>query len=93
MRAVDGGILRFDGGGGGTFDNTNGMIEALAGSEVRLDEATRIDGGTIRSVGDGIINIPASQNIFLSDLTLEGQTFANNNSDLGLPGTSTIPAR
>ena len=96
MQASNGGILRIDGFGGGTFDNTNGTIQALAGSELQLAANATIIGGIVRSEGDGFITVPVSQNVFLSDLTLDANVVINTNSDFGVTGniinTGTITA-
>ncbi len=87
MQAVSGGILRIDGFGGGVFDNANGTIEALDGSEVRLDANATVDGGIIQSVGSGSVDVPGSQNVFVSDLTIAADVTINNNSDFGITGS------
>ena len=86
MQASGGGILQIDGTGGGSFDNSTGVIQALAGSELRIGSNAIIDGGTIQSVGDGLVTVGTSLNVFLSNLNLDANIFVNNNSDFGLEG-------
>ena len=86
MQASDGGNLRIDGFGGGAFDNTGGTISALAGSTVTLDAGATVQGGVIESVADGMVIVPTSQNVFLSDLTLDADVQVGNNTDFGVAG-------
>ena len=65
MQATGGGSLSFE---GGLYENA-GTIRALAGSTVNLDSDSRILGGTLASVGTGVINaLGVSQ--YLSSVTL-----------------------
>ena len=89
MQASGGGVLTLTGFGGGTYDNENGTIRALASSEVRIDNEAAINGGTIATLDDGLISIPISRNVFLSDLNLDANVVINNNSDFGVEGTIT----
>ena len=52
MEASGGGILSLTGSGGGNFDNTGGIIQALTGSEVQLTQNVSITGGTLTTAGD-----------------------------------------
>ena len=55
MQAGNGGTLSFHGGfSSTTFTNTGGMIEALSGGTVLLNEGTFV-GGTLSSAGSGIL--------------------------------------
>ena len=84
MRASNGGILRFI---NDRTDNRNGIIESLAGSEVRLDSQSTIVGGLIQSVGDGQVFVPNSVNTFLENLTVDADLQTGTNIDLGFTGT------
>ena len=84
MRASNGGILRFT---NDSTDNRNGIIESLAGSEVRLDSQSTIVGGLIQSVGDGQVFVPNSVNTFLENLTVDADLQTGTNIDLGFTGT------
>ena len=86
LRASNGGILTFSGVGGGDFTNNN-LIEALAGSTIELTSSARITGGTLSTTGDGIIRALASQNVFLANLSNEGNIVVENNTDLGISGS------
>lgn len=83
MRASNGGILQL---GNDSFDNTNGVVEALADSTVNLTANSTIVGGTLRSVGNGLVVASASQNVFLENLTLDANVQTLNGSDFGLTG-------
>jgi hypothetical protein len=73
----------------GDYTNTaSGVIEATGtGSVVRLFEAARITGGTIRGVSGGTVVMNGSDNLGLKDVTLEGNIVSENNSDLEFRGT------
>ena len=45
MQASNGGILLLNGNGGGGFDNTEGTISALEGSQVQFSNGAAITGG------------------------------------------------
>ena len=85
MRASNGGILVLTGYGGGGFDNSAGIITALAGSEVQLTNSAVITGGTLSTFGSGVIrNLDTAS---LTSLTLAGTFVANNNTTTFLAGT------
>lgn len=87
IRASNGGILElFDAGTSG-YANSGGTIEALAGSEVRLINGARIIGGTLQSVGSGMITSAISSNVEFDNLTLNGNYTLGNNSDTRITGT------
>jgi hypothetical protein len=69
MQAANGGRLRIN----NRIDNSGGVIEALAGSDVIIGEA--VSGGTLRSNGSGVIRTYGSNSYatYLTGLTLEGQ--------------------
>ena len=83
MRASSGGILVFS---NDTIDNRNGVIEALANSTVQLANLSTIEGGLVRSLADGQVELPGSVNAFVSDLTLNADIQLLNASDLGFEG-------
>ena len=58
MEALDGGTLRLT---GGAFDNTGGTIRAGTGSTVELDSSADIVGGTLESLGTGVISVTSTQ--------------------------------
>ena len=85
-----GGILQLTGNGNGTFDNTNGVIEAVgAGSEVQLFSSASVTGGTVRGTGDGLVRVFSNQNVFFTDVTFEGAVQSDDNTDFGIAGTIT----
>ena len=86
IQASGGGTLLLTGSGGGDFDNTGGLIQALAGSEVQFTTNSDITGGTIQSVGTGVVRVNTGQNAFFSDLTLDGNIVSDNNTDFGVAG-------
>jgi hypothetical protein len=73
--------------GGGSFDNSAGLIEAGDSSEVQMNLGAMITGGTLSTEGTGLFRVDSSQNVSLANLTHSGQMVVNNNSDLGLSGT------
>jgi hypothetical protein len=87
MQASSGGILTLTGNGGGAFENSAGVIRALAGSEVRLQSGATINGGTLTTVGSGVIrNFNTAS---LSGVTIAGSFIANNGADTTISGTIT----
>jgi hypothetical protein len=87
MQASNGGILRLDGFGAGTFDNTGGLIQALTGSEVRMDNSAFVTGGTLSTTGSGQFTVVGGSIVFLSDLAITGNMATENNVDLRVGGT------
>ena len=83
MQASNGGTLTLN---TGAFDNTDGMIAALDGSNVALAGTTVVSGGIIQSAGSGQVDVQTGQNVFLSDLTLDAGVQIANNSDFGISG-------
>ncbi len=72
LQAENGGELLFFLNLGEFLNNTGGVIQSLAGSTVRLSGNlgnTGITGGTLRSVGDGIVDILSSG---IKNLRIEG---------------------
>ncbi len=89
LRAQDGARLIL---GGGSYTNTGGQIEALDGSFVDLAHST-VGGGTLTSVGSGVIRNYAGYGNTLSDVTLAGRLEVQTNSILHLTGTFTNTGR
>ena len=89
LRATGGGILLLTGSGAGDFTNSNGLIEALANSEVQLTTNVSITGGILSTTGNGVIRELDGQNVYLTDLTNAGAIVVNNNSLLHTSGTIT----
>ena len=85
MRASNGGFLLLNGNGGGGFDNTDGTISALDGSEVQLTNGVSITGGILNTAGTGLFQTLNSA--VLTDLTLAGAFRVTNNTSLTLVGT------
>ncbi len=88
MQAANGGSLRLN---AGTFNNANGLIQALAGSTVELVTAT-IQGGTLGVGGAGTIQSLAGTQIFdgsASGITLNGNFVSNDNTTVSVTGTLT----
>jgi hypothetical protein len=85
MRA-NGGTLVLTGNGNGVFANANGLIEALANSQVQFVNGASISGGTLSTAGNGtIFGISAS----LADLTNNGSFVLNDANTTFLSGTIT----
>ena len=84
---ANGATLRFF---GGTYDNSGGTIEALNGSVVELQNLT-INGGTLQTTGDGVINGFGFNGGYptLVDLTNKGTLQAPSGGALALAGTLT----
>jgi hypothetical protein len=83
LRAEGGSTLTLTGSGGGEFDNTSGVIEALDGSVVELIAGATIAGGTYRTGGTGVIN---AQSVTLSAFDNEGLMVLQNASSVGASG-------
>jgi hypothetical protein len=87
LRARNGGTLTLTGAGGGDFDNTNGTIEALDQSFVRLVSLAEVTGGLLQTSGSGEFRVSSGQTALLADLSLAGVLRLEDNSDLQLIGT------
>src|SRR4029077_5159434 len=85
MQASDGGLLRLTGNGGGDFNNSGGLIQALDGSEVQLTGGATINGGTLTTLGTGVIRNLGTAT--LNDVTYSGAFIANNASVTTFGGT------
>ncbi len=81
------GFSQFDGAGGGVFDNSGGIIEALAGSAVQLSFNASITAGTLQTSGTGVIQLVNGQSAIFADLTNLGLVRLEDNSNLDLFGT------
>ncbi len=87
MEAKNGGTLSFE---SGLYENgATGVIQALNGSTVSLNGDARIVGGTLTTVGTGVIKaFSASQ--YLNNVTLSaGSKIDQNNDNLYLNGSFT----
>ena len=71
LRASGGGILELRDAGAVDFDNA-GTIEALEDSEVLLTTSARIEGGLLRTTGNGQFRVGVNQTATIEDLTLNG---------------------
>ncbi|MEM8782980.1 MAG: hypothetical protein AAGE65_09020 [Planctomycetota bacterium] len=84
LEAINGGVLRFTNNGGGSFDNTDGLILADgADSEAQYVANADITGGTLRGTNGGVHRVLASQNGFFNDVTIDTgtQLIVENNAD------------
>ncbi len=88
LEATSGGTLVMY---GGAWTNTGGTISAAAGSAVVLDNYVSITGGTLTSTGTGVIYNGASNNVYLTGLTISnGTTYdIQNNGLTTISGTIT----
>ncbi len=91
LRASNGATLILTGAGGVLYNNAGGTISALDGSIVQLAAGASVTGGTLSTVGTGVIQANSSNNssIFLTDLTNAGALIEINDSDITLAGTIT----
>ena len=82
IQAANGSAISFE---SGLYENAaNGVIQALSGSTVNLNNDSRILGGSLTSVGSGVIN---AHNVsqYLTNVTLTaGSVIDVNNDDLRL---------
>ncbi len=85
LRARSGGTMILTGSAGGAFTNNN-RIEALDGSEIQLTSGASVTGGTLATSDSGLFRANANQDVFLDNLTLNGNLIADNNTDLGIAG-------
>ena len=83
VRAQEGGRITLSGSGGGRFDNTGGLVEALDGSTVRLVDGAEITGGTLRTEGSGAVSSPSGT---WTAFTNDGLLLIPNNGDLNVAG-------
>ena len=78
MQASAGGLAPLDGKRGGDFNNSGGLIQALDGSEVQLTAGATINGGTLTTLGSGVIRNLGTAT--LNDVANSGAFIANNAS-------------
>ena len=83
MRASNGGTLRLL---NGDYENDSGVIEALDGSRVELQEAVSITGGQIKTSGTGEIHVNRSVSLDGTAMTLDGRVVVNAGGRLTLIG-------
>ena len=78
---------------GDTYTNARGTIQALnnsgAGSVVLLQHGVTIDGGTLTTTGNGVIETVNADSATLNGVTNTGTVIAHDNSTLTLAGTVT----
>ncbi len=87
-QATNGGILQFTGSNSGGFSNTGaGFVQALAGSEIQFVANASITGGTLTSVGTGLLRTVAGNNAFLDNLTMSGMYIGSDNTITQITGT------
>ena len=91
--AVNTGVLRSENGSllslfGGVYDNSNGVIETLAGSTTRMNTGVTIDGGLIQTFGDGETEIfgTVTFDSTVNQIDLDGTTRITNGSQLRAVG-------
>ena len=78
MQAANSGLLAFE---SGLYENSaTGVIQALAGSVVSLNNDSRIVGGTLSSTGTGVINAHGVTQ-YLNAVTLASGTKVDVNND------------
>jgi len=86
LEASGGGTMLFN---GSAWTNTNGTIEALAGSAVNLENSVSITGGSLTSSGTGAINLLAGNFGYLTSLTNSGTLNVQNDAQLNFTGPMT----
>lgn len=87
FRAVAASTLQFS---DGRYANAGGVIEADgAGAIVSMTESVRIQGGTVRGINGGTVQVAASTNVFFENLTFTGSIKGLTNCDFGIGGTIT----
>ena len=83
MQASNGGLLRL---GGGAFNNSGGVIQALNGSEVQILGGTSFMGGTLNTSVTGVIRTLGNSATF-ANLTNAGVFRISNGTDATFLGT------
>ena len=86
MQASNGATLVLSGNGGGTFTNTAGTLRAQTGSTVLINAGASVTGGTITTVGTGIVR---TSNATFTGITNTGNVSIDNSTGLSLVGTIT----
>ena len=80
LRASGGGILEVSGAGTAGIVNTDGIIEALDGSEVQFTASALIIGGELNTTGSGQFFVGPSQVATLDALTLNGPLLGDDST-------------
>ena len=77
LQASAGGTLVLSGNGGGDFDNTGGVIQALDNSTVSISNSATLSGGILHSEGTGYLQTAQDGTpVNLSNITLDsGSTY------------------
>ncbi len=88
VRATGGGKLVLSGSGGGEFGGS-GTYEALAGSEIIIQTSAIVRDATFITTGSGLVRTGDSDNIFLANVTINGDFQVGNNTDAGMFGMIT----
>jgi hypothetical protein len=87
FRAVAGSTLQFQ---DGYYSNAGAVIEADgAGAVVDMTNLVRIQGGTVRGINGGVVQVAGSSNVFFENLTFTGSIKGLTNCDFGIGGTIT----
>jgi hypothetical protein len=89
LRAVNGGTLTLT---AGTFTNTNGIIEALDGGQVRVINGAMVTGGELRSSGTGIVAPGGVPIPTLTNVTASGTIVQDNGQSVIITGGLTNDA-
>ena len=95
LLASGGGTLEVNGNvggggiGGGTINNSSGTITALNGSSVHLFNGTTVSGGTLATVGTGVVEVFPGFLAKLSGATNAGTFAVPATATLQITGTST----
>jgi len=89
LRATSGATLRLY--GDASYDNDGGVIEALDGSVVELDQGTWVTGGTFSTSGSGVIRTAtqAWRRSWVSGIANQGLLSIPWGKELGVAGTIT----
>jgi fibronectin-binding autotransporter adhesin len=87
LEATNGGTLFLD---GGNWTQTGvGTVSAATASTVQLINGVSITGGTLTTIGTGVIETPSGQSVSLSNLTNSGTLDLLDSSTTTLSGTIT----
>ena len=73
-----------------SYTNVGGLVEARAGATTTMSGSSTFDGGTFRSIGDGLLRTGGTSVIWdgtVNPVTLEGQLTLENNTRLSVRGT------
>jgi hypothetical protein len=89
LLASGGGTLEMNGNAGGIINNTSGFITAQNGSSVHLFNGVTVSGGTLATVGTGIVEVSPTFIANLSGVTNSGTFRVPGTATLDITGTST----